>query len=178
MPLELSEAMFAKSTAYQEKRGAASFHAPSEDAGRRFQNAMEASSSMQMPADQMPVQNLGLGVAQEAPMGDVTARTAEIAETVSRIIEAVSAQIEVNPAMARGEEEVVIHLKPTVLDGSEIKLSTKDGILSLEITPATSAAEQLIARNIPQLERALAEHVPSFRGFTVAVRRGRDHESE
>ena len=178
MPLELPETNFAKSAANQGERNQTPFRNPSDDSVRRFQRAMDASASVQLPTEQIPIPNPGLGAMPEASVGDASARTAEIAETVSRIIEAVSEQIEVRPAMVRGEEEVVIRLKPTVLGGSEIKLSAKDGILSLEITPATPAAEQLVARNVPQLERALAEHVPAFRGFTVTVRRGRDDESK
>ena len=98
-----------------------------------------------------------------------SARTAEILETISEIVEAVGAKIEVVPSLVKGEGEVMIHLSPAVLDGSEIKLSAKDGALSLQIIPATPEAAQLVAGNIPQLERALAEHAPAFRSFTVAL---------
>ena len=178
MPLELPETNFAKFAANDGERNQTPFRNPSDDSVRRFQRAMDVSASVQLPTEQIPIPNPGLGAMPEVSVGDASTRTAEIAETVSRIIEAVSEQIEVCPAMVRGEEEVVIRLKPTVLGGSEIKLSAKDGILSLEITPATPVAEQLVARNIPQLERALAEHIPAFHGFTVAVKRGRNNEGK
>lgn len=177
-PLELPETNFAKFAANDGERNQTPFRNPSDDSVRRFQRAMDVSASVQLPTEQIPIPNPGLGAMPEVSVGDASTRTAEIAETVSRIIEAVSEQIEVRPAMVRGEEEVVIRLKPTVLGGSEIKLSAKDGILSLEITPATPVAEQLVARNIPQLERALAEHIPAFHGFTVAVKRGRNNEGK
>ena len=178
MPLELPETNFAKFAANDGERNQTPFRNSSDDSVRRFQRAMDVSASVQLPTEQIPIPNPGLGAMPEVSVGDASTRTAEIAETVSRIIEAVSEQIEVRPAMVRGEEEVVIRLKPTVLGGSEIKLSAKDGILSLEITPATPVAEQLVARNIPQLERALAEHIPAFHGFTVAVKRGRNNEGK
>ena len=106
------------------------------------------------------------------------ARSASAAMAVDEIVKAVSAQIEVVPSLVKGEGEVVIHLKPTILDGSEMKLSAKDGVLSLEMTPATPEAAQVIVRNVPQLERALAEHIPAFHGFSVAVKKGKFDENK
>ena len=106
------------------------------------------------------------------------ARSASAAMAVDEIVKAVSAQIEVVPSLVKGEGEVVIHLKPTVLDGSEMRLSAKDGVLSLEMTPATPEAAQVIVRNVPQLERALAEHIPAFHGFSVAVKKGKFDENK
>ena len=114
-------------------------------------------------------QSAGIAVAVPEDVA-ASARTIAIAQAVDKVVEAVSAQIEIRPSIVNGEGEIVIRLKPTVLDGSEIKLAAKDGILSMEITPATSQAEQIVARSVPQLERALAEHIPAFHGFTVAVR--------
>ena len=114
-------------------------------------------------------QSAGIAVAVPEDVA-ASARTIAIAQAVDKVVEAVSAQIEIRPSIVNGEGEIVIRLKPTVLDGSEIKLAAKDGILSMEITPATPQAEQIVARSVPQLERALAEHIPAFHGFTVAVR--------
>ena len=118
-----------------------------------------------------PVAAQPAGVSVVVPEDAVaTAQTLSIAETVGKIVDAISEQIEIRPSLVGGEGEIVIRLKPTVLDGSEIRLSAKDGILSMEIAPATPQAELVVARSVPQLERALAEHIPAFHGFTVAVR--------
>ena len=100
-----------------------------------------------------------------------SARTSEIAATVSEIVEAVSAQIEVTPSLIKGEGEIVLRLKPTVLDGSEIKLTAKSGELSIVVAPATQHVAQVVSTNIPQLERALAEHLSAFSNISVMLRK-------
>ena len=106
-----------------------------------------------------------------------SARTVEIVETVEKIVAAVTEQIEVVPSLVKGEETVIIHLKPEVLDGSEISMSAKDGVLTLEITPATSQAAAVVEKGGAQLERALAEHVTVFQGFSVVVKKGKFDET-
>jgi flagellar hook-length control protein FliK len=108
------------------------------------------------------------------------APSAPLRETVpiDEIVEAVSEEIEVVPSLVKGDEEVIIHLKPTVLDGSEIRMSAKEGVLTLEIAPATQEAARAVERSIPQLERALAEHVTVFHGFSVAVKKGKSDEAK
>ena len=114
-----------------------------------------------------------------ADVAVASARTTEIVETIAEIVEAVSAQIEVTPSLVKGEGEILIRLQPTVLDGSEIKLSAKDNNLSLIIVPATPAVEHLVAGNLPRLEVALAEHLPTFGNISVAVaKKGKFNESK
>ena len=96
-------------------------------------------------------------------------RTTEIVETIAEIVEAVSAQIEVTPSLVKGEGEILIRLQPTVLDGSEISLTAKDGTLSVVVVPATPEAERLAAVALPRLETALAEHVSVFRHVAVVI---------
>ena len=98
-----------------------------------------------------------------------TARTESIVETVNQIVEAVAGQILVAPGIAHGEGEVKIMLKPTVLDGSEITMSSKDGTLAVNIAPATPDAAAAAAAALPRLETALAEHAPAFHHVTVAL---------
>lgn len=102
-------------------------------------------------------------------MAVASARTVEIVAAVEEIVAAVSEQIVVTPSLVKGEGEVVIKLKPTVLDGSELKISAKDNALSVVIAPSTPQVAQLAAAAIPQLERALAEHMPTFAFINVAV---------
>ena len=106
-----------------------------------------------------------------------SARTAEITETVKKIVAVVTEQIEVVPSLVKGEETVIIHLKPEVLDGSEISMSAKDGVLSLEIAPATPQAAAVVEKGVAQLERALAEHVTVFQSFSVVVKKGKFNET-
>jgi len=112
-------------------------------------------------------------------MSAASARTIEVLAAVEEIVEAVSAQIEVTPSLVKGEGEVVIRLKPAVLDGSEIKLSAKDNVFSVMIAPATPQAAQIATAGVPQLERALAEHMPAFGMVTVAVaKKGKPDENK
>ena len=108
-----------------------------------------------------------------------TARTESIVETVNQIAEAVAGQILVTPGIAHGEGEVKIMLKPTVLDGSEITMSSKDGTLTVNIAPATPDAAAAAAAALPRLETALAEHAPAFHHVTVALatQKGSRHEA-
>ncbi len=106
-----------------------------------------------------------------------SARTVEIVEMVEKIVAAVSEQIEVVPSLVKGEETVIIHLKPEVLDGSEISMSAKDGVLSLEIAPATPQAAAVVEKGVAQLERALAEHVTVLQSFSVVVKKGKFDET-
>ena len=102
-------------------------------------------------------------------MAVASARTVEIVAAVEEVVAAVSEQIVVTPSLVKGEGEVVIKLKPTVLDGSELKISAKDNALSVVIAPSTPQVAQLATAAIPQLERALAEHMPTFAFINVAV---------
>ena len=102
-------------------------------------------------------------------MAVASARTVEIVAAVEEVVAAVSEQIVVTPSLVKGEGEVVIKLKPTVLDGSELKISAKDNALSVVIAPSTPQVAQLTTAAIPQLERALAEHMPTFAFINVAV---------
>ena len=104
-----------------------------------------------------------------AAVSAASARTESIVDTVNQIVDAVVGQIVVTPSLVQGEGEVRMTLKPTVLDGSDITLTAKDGTLTVAVTPATPAAEQAAAAALPRLEIALAEHAPAFRHVAVAL---------
>ena len=108
-------------------------------------------------------------VSEVAAVSAASARTEVIVDTVNQIVDAVVGQIVVTPSLVQGEGEVRMTLKPTVLDGSDITLTAKDGTLTVAVTPATPAAEQAAAVALPQLETALAEHAPAFRHVAVAL---------
>ena len=114
-------------------------------------------------AASVPLREDGISVAA------ATARTEAIVETVNKMVEAVVGQISVTPSLVKGEGEVHMTLKPTVLDGSDITLTAKDGTLTVAITPATPEAAQSAAAALPRLEAALAEHVAAFHHVSVAL---------
>ena len=98
-----------------------------------------------------------------------SARTETIAETVNQIAETVVERIYVTPSLAHGEGEIRITLRPTVLDGSAISISAKDGTLSVSLAPATPEAARVAAAALPDLEAALAAHAPAFHHVAVVI---------
>ena len=107
-----------------------------------------------------------------------SARTEAIVETVNQIVESVVGQILVTPGITHGECEIKIMLKPTVLDGSEVTMSAKDGTLTVSITPATQEASAAAAAALPRLEIALAEHAPAFHHVSVALQLKKGNRNE
>ena len=120
-----------------------------------------------IPAESAAVQQVA--AAQSARTEAVVATVARMVETVNQIVEAVAAEIAVSPTLASGNGDIRITLKPTVLDGSEIRLTAQSGELTVSIAPATPAAAALAAAALPRLETALAEHAPSFHHVAVVV---------
>lgn len=106
-----------------------------------------------------------------------SARAEVIAETVGKVAQVVAAQILVNPALVRGEGQMVVRLKEDVLDGSSVKLTAEAGTLSVEITPATRSAQHAAVAAASRLESALAEHVAAFHHVRVSVKKGRQNEA-
>jgi len=93
-----------------------------------------------------------------------SARTSEMAEAANAVAET----IRVTPGVARGDGEVVIRLKPTVLDGSEIRLEAKGTSIAVEIRPATPDAARAVERMQEEFAKTLSERIPSFQ-FSVSV---------
>ena len=91
-------------------------------------------------------------------------RTTQLVEAA----EAVADTILVTPALVRGDGKVTIRLKPTVLDGSEINLEAKGTKITVSITPATEAAQQIVEQSKAQLAQTLAQRLPSFQ-FAVMI---------
>ena len=99
----------------------------------------------------------------------VVSKVAKAVEIVNRIVETIVSEISVTPALAQGDGEVLITLKPTVLDGSELRLTAKAGELTVSIAPTTVESAQIVQQNLPRLETALAEHAPSFHHVAVVI---------
>ena len=115
-------------------------------------------------------------VSLEVPEVVVASTAAFTAVQINEIAEAVAAQIRVEPDLTAGDATVKIDLKPTVLEGSQISLSTQSGALAVEITPASHAVVEAIQNALPRLEAALASHVAEFHSFTVSMRKERKNE--
>ena len=113
---------------------------------------------------------------QEIAASTASARTEAIVEVVNNVAEAIADQILVTPSLVRGEGQMIVRLKPEVLDGSEIRLSSESGTLAVEIVPSTPNAAKLATEAMPRLETALAEHVSTFRQVSVSVRKGKGNE--
>ncbi len=113
---------------------------------------------------------------QEIAAATASARTEAIVEVVNNVAEAIADQILVTPSLVRGEGQMIVRLKPEVLDGSEIRLSSESGTLAVEVVPSTPNAAKLATEAMPRLETALAEHVSTFRQVSVSVRKGKANE--
>ena len=87
-----------------------------------------------------------------------TARTHELVEAASQVADTIL----VTPSLVHGEGEITIQLKPTVLDGSEIRLEAKGSSITVAVTPATQSVAQVIAQAQAQFEQTLVERLPSF----------------
>ena len=109
------------------------------------------------PTDTAPIAGIA-PVAIEIDPAAATARTHELVEAASQVADTIL----VTPSLIHGEGEITIQLKPTILDGSEIRLEAKGSSITVAITPATPSAAQAIASAKVQFEQTLAERIPSF----------------
>ena len=107
-----------------------------------------------------------------------SARTEAIVETVNEIVETVVDRISVTPTLAKGEGEIRITLRPTVLDGSTVSLSAKGGELTVVVAPATPDAAHLASAALPRLEAALAAHAPAFHHVAVVLATSKKGKSD
>ncbi len=142
------------------------------------QAAKEAEASQYVQPQTVPLANAvgaapqvervsAAGVSQAAE----TARTREIVQTV----EAICDTILVSPGIMKGEGEIQIQLKPQVLDGTEIKLAVHGRELSIDFSPASTDAQQILERNLPMLEQHLASRIHNYQ-IAVALKKGKNNE--
>ena len=93
-----------------------------------------------------------------------TARTHELVETAAQVADTIL----VTPALVHGDGEVVIRLKPTVLEGSDIHIEAKGSKLNISFLPSTTAIANIMDQTKVQFESLLHERLPSFQ-IVVAV---------
>ena len=115
------------------------------------------------------------------PVQVVAARVAhQVAATPTQVlIEAASAvadTIVVSPGLLRGSGEIQVQLRPDVLEGTVIHISTTaPGALTVQFTPTTENMAALLEKSAPQLVAYLSEYVHNFQ---VAVNVKRDVKSK
>ena len=151
--------------------------APRPTAPRRTDIEAALASAMPGVPQPPPMPDAGVAALASSAPTAASARTAAAVETADAIARAIAAEVVATPALARGEGQVVIRLKPDVLSGSEITLSAKGGTLSVEIAPATPEAAARMQAALPGLETALAGHVSEFHSFSVSLKKGRKDET-
>ena len=108
-----------------------------------------------------------------AAAGASVAEKASEATAASVLIEAAAAvadTIQVTSALARGEGEIRIQLKPDVLEGSSIRMAVKDGVLTVDFQATAANVVALVERCQGQLVQALGERVQGYR-IAVNVKR-------
>lgn len=94
-----------------------------------------------------------------------------------QIAEAVADRVLVSPGLMQGEGEVRVLLKPDVLQGTEIRVVSENGTVTVNFIPTTPEVAALLERNQPMLVQHLATHVPSVRLGVSVGRSSRDREN-
>ena len=110
-----------------------------------------------LPAEVTPLAAAG-AVSLEIDPASASARTQELVDAAA----AVADTILVTPSLVQGEGEVTIRLRPTVLDGSEIRLEAKGEAITVAITPASVEVQRLAEQSQARFTAELAERIPSF----------------
>ena len=108
-------------------------------------------------AQAAPVTTTG-AVSLEIDPASASARTQELVDAAV----AVADTILVTPSLVHGEGEVTIRLKPTVLDGSEIRLEARGEAITVVLTPATTEVQRLAEQSQARITAELSERIPSF----------------
>ena len=122
----------------------------------------------------------GQGLSSKVDLRPSDLRPSDLQSSASSLADAVAAEIAATPALAGGDGEIRIVLKPTMLDGSEIHLAARAGELTVAITPATPEAAALAAAALPRLQAALAAHAPAFHHVAISIaaaKKGRNDET-
>jgi hypothetical protein len=100
----------------------------------------------------------------EIDPASATARTQELVEAADAIADTVL----VTPSLVKGEGQITIRLKPTVLDGSEFRIEAKGTSITVTLAPATAEVQRLAEQCQARFASSLAERIPSFQ-IAVAI---------
>ena len=95
------------------------------------------------------------------------------AETMVRAAEAVADAILVSPGLKAGDGEMLIRLRPDVLDGSTVRITVSGRQLGVEFMPVQMETAALIERNMSQLQQHLVARVHMY-AVGVSVKKDRN----
>lgn len=93
----------------------------------------------------------------EAKVEAVTA-----AEVLVQAATAVADTMLVSPGLMRGEGEIIVHLKPEVLEATELKISVQSGTMTVEFAPTVEKIATLLTQNQANLVQVLSERVGRY----------------
>ncbi len=96
---------------------------------------------------------------------------AEIVRMFVAAADAVADAILVSDGFSKGEGKLIVQLHSDILNGSEVHIVAKGGLLTVIVNPATQDVQQIVEANRTQFEQFLAEKVHSLR-VSVSVRKG------
>ena len=118
-------------------------------------------------------------VAVQEPVHVTPVEVAQVARTTPAaadvLVQAADAVVDtllVTPGLLRGQGEVVIQLRPDVLDGTEVKIAVTGRQLEVVFQPQTVDMAVLIENRRPQLMQHLAAKITAF-NVSVDVRKKR-----
>ena len=129
------------------------------------------------PAPQaVDAQNVAVEPVQVVAARVIHQVTATPAQVLIEAAAAVADTIVVSPGLLRGSGEIQVQLRPDVLDGTVIHISTTSpGALSVQFSPTTENMAVLLEKCAPQLVTYLSERIYNFQ---VAVNVKRDDKSK
>ena len=93
------------------------------------------------------------------------------AKELIAIATSVADAVMVSPGLLQGDGTVRVVLKPDVLQGTEIRVVSENGAVTVNFIPSTPEVAALLERSQPMLVQHLATHVPNVR-LGVSVGRG------
>ncbi len=81
---------------------------------------------------------------------------------------AVADTLLVSPGLMRGEGEILVQLKPDVLEGSQIRISVQGKTLDVAFQTPTEQLTQMLTTRLPELQQHLVAALPAF-SFKVSA---------
>lgn len=129
--------------------------------------------------EEVTIAALPQGVAPEAIVRPIEVKPIEVAPVVSASVEAkveavtaaevlvqaanaVADTMLVSPGLMRGEGEIIVHLKPEVLEATELKISVQSGTMTVEFAPTVEKIATLLTQNQANLVQVLSERVGRY----------------
>ena len=104
-----------------------------------------------------------------APIAALSAKDRVVRTDV--LVEAATAVADtllVTPGLMRGEGEILVQLKPDVLEGSQIRISVQGKTLDVAFQTPTEQLMQMLTTRLPELQQHLVTALPAF-SFKVNV---------